>query len=349
MVSRSSKAFDPYMGRPHVLILGAGASLAAFPNGDKWGRKLPLMNNLVDVVGLHPILKRAGIGYQGENFESLYSDLAISGKYSDCVQEIEQAVFDYFAQLQLPESPTLYDHLVLSLRKKDVIATFNWDPLLMRAWARNQSRASSMPAILFLHGNTDIGYCMAHKPVTVGSRGMRCTRCWKPYQDSRLLYPVAQKHYSADPFISKSWELLRACLKDAYVLTIFGYGAPSSDSEAVALMKDAWGTPGQRNLEEIEIIDIKSEDELVATWKDFINSHHYRTANSFYDSWTANQPRRTCEAMWQELMEIECLDNNPIPRSSDWASLYAWYEPLWEGERQADAKGSCTRPSQNPI
>ena len=36
------------MGRPHVVILGAGASYAAFPNGDMHGRKLPLMNNFVE-------------------------------------------------------------------------------------------------------------------------------------------------------------------------------------------------------------------------------------------------------------------------------------------------------------
>jgi hypothetical protein len=31
--------------RSHVVILGAGASYAAFPDGDKNGRKLPLMWN----------------------------------------------------------------------------------------------------------------------------------------------------------------------------------------------------------------------------------------------------------------------------------------------------------------
>jgi hypothetical protein len=35
------------IGRPHVVLLGAGASLAALPNGDKRGRKPPLMTNFV--------------------------------------------------------------------------------------------------------------------------------------------------------------------------------------------------------------------------------------------------------------------------------------------------------------
>ena len=34
---------------PHVVMLGAGASVAAFPNGDKNGRKVPLMKDLVGV------------------------------------------------------------------------------------------------------------------------------------------------------------------------------------------------------------------------------------------------------------------------------------------------------------
>ena len=33
---------DIRAGKPHVVILGAGASAAAFPNGDKNGNKLPL-------------------------------------------------------------------------------------------------------------------------------------------------------------------------------------------------------------------------------------------------------------------------------------------------------------------
>lgn len=33
----------------------------------------------------------------------------------------------------MTESPTIYDYLLLSLRKKDVVATINWDPLLVQA------------------------------------------------------------------------------------------------------------------------------------------------------------------------------------------------------------------------
>ncbi|MCD6358990.1 MAG: hypothetical protein J7L90_03460 [Dehalococcoidia bacterium] len=43
---------DTSMRRPHVVILGAGASLAACQNGDKNGSKLPEMRNLIEIVGL---------------------------------------------------------------------------------------------------------------------------------------------------------------------------------------------------------------------------------------------------------------------------------------------------------
>lgn len=60
-------SYNPYAirtGRPHLVLLGAGASLAAFPNGDKNGLKLPLMNNFVETVeGLSDCFDKNGITY----------------------------------------------------------------------------------------------------------------------------------------------------------------------------------------------------------------------------------------------------------------------------------------------
>lgn len=71
---------------PHVTILGAGASLAALPDGDKNGRKLPLMNNLVEVVGLESLFEEYGLKYEGENFEATYDALVFSGECPDLVK-----------------------------------------------------------------------------------------------------------------------------------------------------------------------------------------------------------------------------------------------------------------------
>ena len=37
--------------QPHVVLLGAGASKAAMPNGDKNGRAIPLMDELPKILG----------------------------------------------------------------------------------------------------------------------------------------------------------------------------------------------------------------------------------------------------------------------------------------------------------
>jgi len=49
------------MFRPHVVILGAGASRATCPTGDAEGRRLPVMVDLVDVLDLRPLLLKWGI------------------------------------------------------------------------------------------------------------------------------------------------------------------------------------------------------------------------------------------------------------------------------------------------
>ncbi len=202
----------------------------------------------------------------------------------------------------------------------------NWDPFLYQAFRRNRTE-SHLPHAAYLHGNLAIGYCAEHK--VRSANGSVCGRCGKPLMPSALLYPVAQKNYSADFFISTEWGALRQYLGAAFVLTIFGYGAPTSDIEALELMQSAWGDRYHRDLEEIEIIDLKPQNELKQTWAPFIHTHHYRTANDFYSSILASFPTRTCESLWQELMEIEFLNYGcRIPRSAPFEELWNWRRAL---------------------
>ena len=46
--------------RPHVVIVGAGASAAAFPDGDRNGKRLPTMLDFASTLGLDAILKETG-------------------------------------------------------------------------------------------------------------------------------------------------------------------------------------------------------------------------------------------------------------------------------------------------
>lgn len=322
-----------FVGRPHVILLGAGASRAAFPQGDKTGLKLPLMSDFAEILGLGHILKKFGVDYTGRNFEEVYSDLYEQVEHKEARDEIEDHIRNYFARMELPDPPTLYDHLVLSLREKDVIATFNWDPFLFQACARNYKFARP-PRLIFLHGNVAIGYCATDR--IKGPAGYCCSKCGRPFIASTLLYPIKQKDYASDQFIDSEWQGLRGALKTAYVFTIFGYRAPQSDAEAIRLLKEGWGSPEQRALEQIEIIDIRPEGELAETWEPFIHTHHYETTQSFYDSRSGCHPRRSCDAVWRQMMEIEFLDDNPIPRSLPFNDQLSWYQQLIDAEHDAD-------------
>ncbi len=107
---------------PHVVILGAGASVAACPRGDRWGRRLPVMSNLVDVVGLNELLGQFG---SEKNLETIYSKLAADPSAAELRASLEVRIAEYFDALELPREVTVYDELILSLRRKDLIATFN--------------------------------------------------------------------------------------------------------------------------------------------------------------------------------------------------------------------------------
>lgn len=272
------KKLEILQNRPHVVILGAGASVATLPNGDKYGRKISVMDGFIDNLGLRGIL--AGINFKSENLEDVYSELSEHPEYAEQRIQLENAIREYFAHLRLPDKPTIYDLLLLSLKEKDVVASFNWDPLLMQAFLRCQDITAKLPKILFLHGNVASRLCMRDKKIYPAHYEV-CPNCKDKLVPSKLLYPIKHKNYSNDPFIRDQWRILLERLKAAYIVTIFGYSAPQTDVEAIQLLKDTWGDKQKHLLEQIEIIDIKSHDSLVTTWQDFIYVGHVQTVTSF--------------------------------------------------------------------
>jgi hypothetical protein len=299
----------------HVVLLGAGASKAALPSGDANGLEVPLTADIPRVcglLGLDASLKSV------KNFEAYFSDL----KDQDLRTEIEKRIRDYFSKLKLPNKATLYDYIVLSLRNKDVIATFNWDPFIWQAFQRNCKEAE-MPTALFLHGTVAVGHCL--KDMTVGKTGQRCSKCGKPFPESKLLYPVKEKDYSSDAAIKSQWDYLKKRLRHAYIFTIFGYSAPETDVEARSLLKEGWGTADERSLEEIELVNRTMNEDVKKKWDEFIHTHHYRTATDFKDSWTFRHPRRTCEAMFEMLMQVNPYPDNFPPMTDDLAELQFWF------------------------
>ena len=139
---------SPKEVRPHVVLLGAGASLAAFPNGDQLGRKLPLMKDLVEILDLRTLIEQTGEKLDKDDFEAIYSRIASNPKHVAIKEKIEEKVREYFASLKITNSTTLYDRLLLSLRRKDAIFTFNWDPFLFDAYLRNR-HIPELPQIFF--------------------------------------------------------------------------------------------------------------------------------------------------------------------------------------------------------
>ena len=290
------------------------------------------MADFISTLELRPRLEAAGVYADGENFEALYSRLVATGSYAALVKDLEDEVFNYFTELRLPSHPTIYDHLILSLRANDIVASFNWDPFLVQAIQRCGPLAEP-PLCLHLHGNVATGYCTRHEKASIGNRGNKCRQCGEPLVDSRLLYPVAQKDYAADPLISLSWQSVQSALKDCFLLTIFGYGAPATDVEAVSLMKQGWGDVNIRSLEETEIIDVRSEEDLCETWSPFIHSHHYGTHTSFYESMLALLPRRSVEMMTRQLLDAEHIEYFPLPKEANWGELCEWIRPFRDQEQ----------------
>lgn len=310
---------EPLDLHPHVVLLGAGASRAAFPNGDANGRLLPVMDDLIDILELHPLMEEAGLGKeQQRNFEILYSQLVSDPRHADAAKKIERHTNEYFSGLMLPNRVTIYDRLLVSLRPKDAVFTFNWDPFLFDAYQRNRD-AVPLPEIFFLHGNVRIGACSIHDHW--GARNVQCPECSEVFHEVPLLYPFAQKNYSDNPYIRRNWEAAKALFSDAFTLTFFGYGAPDSDKDAVKLLRLAWTADSNRNFEHIEIIDIVPKARLHERWRPFAPTHHYKVTETFEQSRIARWPRRSCESLLYPMAHGVPCEHFSLPSSDSITDL----------------------------
>lgn len=303
------KILQPYC---HVVILGAGASCATILHGDKNKKKIPAIGNFIEVAGLSDCLSNIKLKTTSENFEEIFMELEErSVNEVACLQAkklLEQKTYDFIKNFELPDSPTIYDFLLLSLTKKDLIATFNWDPLLVQALQRVSKITKDLPYVVFLHGNVAVGYCGIDN--FFGNVYAKCPKCNGLLAPIKLLYPVKNKDYDTDVFIRKSWTDLRKALSHAYMLTIFGYSAPKSDVVAISMLKTALNRNAYRNIAEIEIVDIKEKEEIEKLWSDFIVGNHYSCHKSFFDTRLACFPRYSCEALFEETMKCNFLTHS---------------------------------------
>lgn len=315
----------------HVVLLGAGASKACLPNGDVSGKNIPLMNDIHNIPEIAKFLKSNRIELNDKPFEAFYSELALKYPKSSILFELNDKIYEYFDNLALPNYPTIYDYLLLSLKESDIIATFNWDPFLVEAYKRVQAITTRLPQLFFLHGTVSLGICKEHSTVGLRKR-QKCPQCGHNFDKIALLYPTSTKDYENDVYIKDQWDAIKHYLKFANGLTIFGYAAPESDIAAINLLRDGWGNNEDRVLEEIQIIDIKSPDQLKSTWSNFIHESHYTTYTDYYDSPIALFPRRICEAQFLRFQLNVWLDNHKIEPGLTFKELKTRIEALLKYE-----------------
>ena len=312
---------------PHVVILGAGASRACCPGGDLSGLKLPVMNDFVETVGVESIIRKCGHD-PVHNFEVIYSRIHEEGN-TTIIDELDAAVRSYFSRLALPEQPTLYDYLVLGLRPKNLIVTFNWDPLLPQAYKRWRHLGKVLPQLVFLHGNVEIGVDCEKKAFGFMSDSRNSGHTLEP---TSLLYPVEHKDYNADPFIAEQWRMTTDYLTEAYIVTVYGYSAPTTDVEAKALLLRAWRGNPTRELAEIGIMDIREPAEVKASWSEFIVRTHGSASKDFSHNLLMRHPRRSCEAFAFATLQQDPWRDDPFATERSLDDLQSWIEPLIEEE-----------------
>ena len=95
---------DFILNRPHVFILGAGATIAAIPNGDRNGLKCSVMNNFLEELDLSHILSGVELKTTSTNLEDIYSELDTMSEYSSVKDELENKIIQKFSQYELPNN-----------------------------------------------------------------------------------------------------------------------------------------------------------------------------------------------------------------------------------------------------
>jgi hypothetical protein len=298
------------------------------------------MNDFIECLDIEDIIRKSGHDPCG-NFEAIYSQIHRTGN-SSVLNELHSIVRDYFSKITLPDVPTVYDYLVLSMRSKDVIITFNWDPLLPQAYKRWRHLGAGLPELLFLHGNVDIGIDIDKRAVSFLSDGPYPGHTLVP---TKLLYPVDQKHYNEDPFIAECWRRTTNYLSDAYNVTIFGYSAPTTDVEARALLLKAWKENLSRELAYISIVDIRDPSEVANAWADFDlgpgRNPRVGASRELFSSDLMSHPRRSCEAFAFATLQQDPWHADPFPPlgTISLMQLEAWITPVIEEEHSGKLSG----------
>lgn len=110
------------------------------------------MKGFIENMGLTDLLSSVDFKTDSDNLEEIFSELKNRPECNDIVTELENRIISNFAEFIIPDEPTIYDYLLLSLRSKDYIFSFNWDDLIIQAYQRAWKITHDLPQLVFLHG-----------------------------------------------------------------------------------------------------------------------------------------------------------------------------------------------------
>ncbi len=111
-------------------------------------------------------------------------------------------------------------------------------------------------------------------------------------------------------------------------------------------MKNAWGAVEERTLEDFEFIDIRDEEALIASWQEFVHSHHYQVHRDFFSSSLAQHPRRTTVELFDRTME--CMFTKALRKfvpGMGWDEIKALTDDLTKEEEELPADAFLVTPA----
>lgn len=279
------------MGFKHLVILGAGSTIATIPNGDKNGEESYTLANLLKDKTFTSFLEKVQGNFSANDVEDLCKQLYKEDR--PLYYEFESLVRKKYARLELPEEFTILDRSVLSLTPNDAIVSFNWDDLVIQAYQRMSEYVPEemLPILAFPHGNAQAVYNNKHYT----SKRIVTSTSWF---DSPLNMPVDEIDYKSDVFINSQWHILDFFMRNAQMITFFGYRGPDSDEQDLKHLDELFAK--NEICDKIEIID-KDQESAVEVAKRLerfkMQPNWLYPCADFWHSTIAKYPRRTLSVL----------------------------------------------------
>ena len=279
------------MGFKHLVILGAGSTIATIPNGDKNGEESYTLANLLKDKTFTSFLEKVQRNFSTNDVEDLCKQLYKEDR--PLYYEFESLVRKKYARLELPEEFTILDRLVLSLTSNDAIVSFNWDDWVIQAYQRMSDYVPEemRPILAFPHGNAQTVYNNKHYT----SKRIVTSPGWF---DSPLNMPVDEIDYKSDVFINSQWHILDFFMRNAQMITFFGYRGPDSDEQDLKHLDELFAK--NEICDKIEIID-KDQESAVEVAKRLerfkMQPNWLYPCADFWHSTIAKYPRRTLSVL----------------------------------------------------